>query len=149
RAALGRSPAYRRRHVASVGVPRGDIEVDIDMENTADSSSLWGTLVTTRTEGTARPAGYRAFSSWDPMTAATEAELFAEFWRWLTDLRAAAAADGLRLRAYCYHASAENSQLRRLASACGLAGEVAAFIDSAQWIDLYRVFAGQLITGGS
>jgi predicted RecB family nuclease len=149
KAALGSSPAYRRRNVATVDVPRGDIEVDIDMENTADGVYLWGTLVTTRTEWTARPAGYRAFSSWQPMTASTEGGLFTEFWRWLTDLRAAAAADGLRLRAYCYNASAENSQLRRLASACGLEDEVAVFIGSAQWIDLYRVFAGQLITGGS
>ena len=81
------------------------------------------------------------------MTAAAEAEVFTEFWSWLTDLRAAAGADGLSLRAYCYNASAENSQLQRLAVACGLSGEVAAFIGSAQWVDLYRVFAGQLITG--
>ncbi len=149
RAALGRALVYRRRDVAAVHVPRGDIEVDIDMENTADGVYLWGTLVTIGPGWTARPAGYRAFSTWEPMTAATEGELFAEFWRWLADLRTAAAADGLRLRAYCYNASAENSQLRRLATACGLTAEVDAFIGSAQWIDLYRVFAGQLITGGS
>jgi predicted RecB family nuclease len=149
RAALGPSAAYRRRDVATASVPRGDIEVDIDMENTADGVYLWGTLVTTRVKWTVRPAGYRAFSSWEPMTPETEAELFTEFWRWLMDLRTAAAADGLRFRAYCYNAAAENSQLRRLASACGLEGEVGAFIGSAQWIDLYRVFAGQLITGGS
>ena len=149
RAALGSSPAYRRREVAKVSVPRGDIEVDIDMENTADGVYLWGTLVTIRTDWTARPAGYRAFLTWEPMTAAAEAEVFTEFWSWLTDLRAAAGADGLSLRAYCYNASAENSQLQRLAVACGLSGEVAAFIGSAQWVDLYRVFAGQLITGGS
>jgi predicted RecB family nuclease len=149
RAAVGPARAYRRRNVAVVDVPRGAIEVDIDMENTADGVYLWGTLVTIRADWIARPAGYRAFSSWEPMTAATEAELFTQFWRWLTDLRAAAAADGLRLRAYCYNASAENSQLRRLASACGLSAEVAAFIGASQWVDLYRVFAGQLITGGS
>jgi predicted RecB family nuclease len=149
RAALGPARAYRRRDVATVDVPRGDIEVDIDMENTADGVYLWGTLVTITSDWAARAAGYRAFSSWEPVTAAIEAELFTQFWRWLTDLRSAADADGLRLRAYCYNASAENSQLRRLASACGHENEVAAFIGSAQWVDLYRVFAGQLITGGS
>lgn len=149
RAAVGRSPVYRRRDVVTVGVPRGDIEVDIDMENAADGVYLWGTLVTTRSHWRTLPAGYRAFSSWEPMTAATEAELFTRFWRWLTDLRTAAAAAGLRFLAYCYNASAENSQLRRLASACGVEDDVGAFIGSAQWIDLYRVFAGQLITGGS
>lgn len=149
RAALGGSPAYRRREVDEVSVPRGDIEVDIDMENTADGVYLWGTLATIRSPWKARPAGYRAFLCWEPMTAAAEEEIFTEFWRWLTDLRAAAAEDGLDLRAYCYNAAAENTQLRRLAAACGLSAEVAAFIDSAQWVDLYRVFTDQLITGGS
>jgi predicted RecB family nuclease len=149
RAALGGSPAYRRREVDEVSVPRGDVEVDIDMENTADGVYLWGTLVTIRSPWKARPAGYRAFLCWEPMTAAAEEEIFSEFWRWLTDLRAAAAEDGLHLRAYCYNAAAENTQLRRLAAACGLSAEVAAFIDSAQWVDLYRVFTDQLITGGS
>jgi predicted RecB family nuclease len=149
RAALGGSPVYRRREVGAVSVPRGDIEVDIDMENTADGVYLWGTLVSIGARWTARPAGYRAFVSWEPMTAATEAAVFTDFWTWLADLRDAAEAGGLRLRAYCFNASAENSRLRRLGSACGLAGEVGAFINSAQWVDLYRVFASQLLTGGS
>ena len=149
RAALGGSPVYRRRDVTAVSVPRGDIEVDIDMENTADGVYLWGTLVTIRTDWTAHPAGYRAFLTWDPMTAAAEAHVFTEFWAWLTDLRDAARAAGLRLRAYCYNASAENSQLHRLAAACGVAEEVAAFTGSAQWVDLYQIFDRQLITGGS
>jgi predicted RecB family nuclease len=83
------------------------------------------------------------------MSAAAEASVFTEFWNWLTDLRAAAAADGLRLLAYCYNAAAENTQLRSLADRCGRAEEVTAFTRSAQWIDLYRVFGSQLITGGS
>ncbi len=149
RAALGPDPAYRRRGVGDVTVPRGDIEVDIDMENTADGVYLWGALVTVRQDWTGRPAGYRAFSTWDPMTPAAEATVFTEFWTWFADLRAAAAADGLVVLAYCYNAAAENSQLRRLADRCGLADEVAAFTRSAQWIDLYRVFGSQLITGGS
>jgi len=149
RAALGGSPAYRRREGDAVSVPRGDIEIDIDMENTAEGVYLWGTLVTIRSAWKARPAGYRAFLCWEPMTAATEAELFTKFWAWLTDMRTAAAEDGLSLRAYCYNASAENTQLRRLATACGLSAEVAAFINSAEWVDLYRVFTSQLITGGS
>jgi predicted RecB family nuclease len=152
RAALGSAPAYRRRGVTAVTVPRGDIEVDIDMENTADGVYLWGALVTVLAgspEQPEWPGGYQAFCSWEPMTAAVEEGVFAGFWRWLAGLRAAAAAADLRLVAYCYNASAENTQLRRLGAACGLAAEVAAFTGSDQWVDLYRSFDTQLITGGS
>ena len=151
RAALGPAPAYRRRGVGAVEVPRGDVEVDIDMENTADGTYLWGTLVTLRgaAPGDFCPAGYRAFASAGPVTADLEAEAFARFWTWLTGLRDAAAAAGLAVRCYCYNAAAENTHLRRISAGLGLAGEVAAFTGSSQWVDLYRVFTRQLITGGS
>jgi len=149
RAALGTSPAYRRRGVRAVTVPRGDVEVDIDMENTADGVYLWGALVTNRADVPLHPGGYQAFVTWEPMSAAAEQSVFTQFWAWLSGLRAGADASGLRFRAYCYNAAAENSQLRRLAAAAGLADEVAVFIASAQWVDLYRVFDSQLITGGS
>ena len=149
RAALGDCPAYRSRGVDRVEVPRGDVEVDIDMENAEEGVYLWGALVTIRTHWNGVPAGYRGFRTWEPMTTRGEAGLFADFWRWLSELRSAVAAAGLTFRAYCYNASAENSQLRRIAADGPLAGEVAAFIGSDQWVDLYRVFDSQLVTGHS
>jgi len=149
RAALGDQPAYRRRGVGRVRVPRGDVEVDIDMENTQDGVYLWGALVTPRSGWAGAPAGYHSFRTWKPMTGQVESDLFAEFWRWFGELRSATAAAGLCLRAYCYNASAENSQLRRIASGLGLAEEVSAFTDSDQWVDLYRVFDRQLVTGNA
>ena len=128
-------------------MPRGDIEVDIDMENTEEGVYLWGALVTIRTGWDGEPAGYRGFRSWEPMTGQVEADLFADFWRWLSGLRRAVAEAGLTFRAYCYNAAAENSQLRRISSDGVLAGEVADFIGSDQWVDLYRVFDRQLVTG--
>lgn len=149
RAALGPAPAYRRRGVGQVRVPRGDVEVDIDLENTEDGVYLWGTLVTIRSGELGDPAGYRAFGSWEPMTGEREAGLFAEFWSWLSGLASRASAAGLTLRAYCYNAAAEGTQLRRLARAAGVSAEVAAFLASDQWVDLLRVFDRQLLTGES
>jgi predicted RecB family nuclease len=148
RAALGRSPAYRRRGVTRVRVPRGDIEVDVDMENTEDGAYLWGTLLSAGPWQAGERDGYRPFCTWERLTEGTEAELFGRFWSWLTGLRRDAAAAGLVFRAYCYNAAAENTQMLRIAAAAGLADEVAAFIGSGQWVDLLRVFHNQLITGG-
>ena len=149
RAALGSSPAYRRRGVTQVEVPRGDIEVDIDMENVEDGVYLWGALVTDRSATGAMPGGYRPFCTWDPMTSQAEAKVFAEFWAWLTGLRQGVAAAGLVFRAFCYNAGAENTQLRRIAAAVGVQDAVAAFTGSSQWVDLLRIFETQLLTGSS
>jgi predicted RecB family nuclease len=149
RAVLGPSPVYRRRGVGRVSVPRGDVEVDIDMENTEDGVYLWGTLVTERAGPLTGQAAYRAFESWEPMTAETEAELFGRFWAWLTGLRQAAFNARKTFHAYCYNASAENSQLRRIAASLGLDLEVAEFIGSGDWVDLLAVFNAQLLTGQS
>ena len=116
RAALGGSPAYRRRGVARVRVPRGDVEVDIDMENTEDGVYLWGALVSAGPGRATGAGGYHPFCTWQPLTGAMEAELFARFWAWLTGLRRDAAAAGLVFRAYCYNAAAENTQMRRIAA---------------------------------
>jgi predicted RecB family nuclease len=148
RAALGPSPAYRRRGVEAVRVDRGDVEVDVDMENTEAGVYLWGAFVTDRSGSFGPQAGYHAFATWAPLMAESEASNFTAFWFWLTRLREAAAATGYLFRAYCYNASAENSQLRRIAAGAGLGGEVEDFIASGDWIDLMRVFDRQLITGG-
>jgi len=124
RAALGASPVYRRRGVTRVRVPRADIEVDIDLESTEEGVYLWGALA---------GGEYHAFAHWDPLTPDAEAALFARFWRWLTTLPP--------FRAYCYNASAEVAQMRRLAAATGLAADI-------DWVDLRQVFESQLITGG-
>ena len=149
RAALGGSPIYRRRGVTRVEVPRGGVEVDIDMENAEDGVYHWGALVTNRAAGHPAPAGYRAFCTWEPMTPEAEARLFTEFWAWLSELRAAVASAGLSFRAYCYNAAAENTQMHRIAGGTGLRDAVTGFTGSEEWVDLLRVFDTQLLTGSS
>jgi predicted RecB family nuclease len=89
--------------------------------------------------------GYRAFATWDPLPTRDEARSFAEFWTWLSGVRARAAASGRTFAAYCYNEQAENRWL--LGSAQRFAGEpgipplaeVEAFIADPAWVDLYAV----------
>ncbi len=151
RARIGVSPAYRRRDVHAVVVPRADVEVDVDMENTNDGCYLWGALVTDRrgATATAPTARYVAFASWDPDIEAGELIAFKEFWSWFTGERAKAAAEGASFRAYCYSRSAEQGQMTRIADRLGLRDEVDAFLASVDWVDLLEVVRAQLITGRS
>ena len=150
RARVGASPAYRTRGVDAVTVPRADIEVDVDMENTNDGCYLWGALVTDRAPGRAA-APYVGFASWDPDIEAGELVAFEEFWSWLTEERARAAAEGATFRAYCYSRSAEQGQMRRIADRIGRGrrDEVDEFFASDEWVDLLEVVRAQLITGRS
>jgi predicted RecB family nuclease len=147
RAALGDQPVYRRRGVPAAAVPRADIEVDVDMENSEVGVYLWGNLLTDRTHSGAPRSEYVPFVTWEQLTPDGEAANSLSFWRWLMAVRARAREQGLTFRAYCYNAGAENQYLRRLGLSAGLAGEIADFIASGEWVDLLRVWDAQLITG--
>ncbi len=148
RARVGAAPAYRRRGVDRIEVPRGDVEVDVDMESTNDGCYLWGALVTDR-RGPAPTARYVSFASWDPDLEQGELEAFTEFWTWITEERARAHAGGSAFRAYCYSRSAEEGQMRRIADRLGIQDDVAAFLSSEDWVDLYEIVRGHLVTGRS
>ena len=147
RARIGSSPAYRRRGVDQVVVPRADIEVDVDMENVNGGCYLWGTLLDVRSAAGPESSRFIPFFSWDPDITVGEIEAFLGFWKWFSDLRTEAARRGVTFRAYCYSQGAENGQLRRLAARCGLEDEVDEFIRSEQWVDLLPIVRDQLITG--
>ena len=147
RARIGPFPAYRRRGVDRVLVPRADIEVDVDMENVNEGCYLWGTLLNVRGAGGPESSTFVPFVSWNPDIGVGEIEAFLGFWEWFSALRAEAERRGVTLRAYCYSQGAENGQLRRLAARCGVERQVEDFIRSEQWVDLLPIVRDQLITG--
>ncbi|SEF30272.1 RecB family nuclease, putative, TM0106 family [Amycolatopsis pretoriensis] len=138
------------RRVDRVEVPRADVEVDVDMESFGDAGAyLWGCLLTGADIGVA--PGYRAFATWDPLPTGDEARSFAEFWAWLTDIRERTEAAGLTFRAYCYNALAENRWLfgsvERFGDHPGIPAkkEVQSFVDSEEWVDLFRSVTDQFL----
>jgi predicted RecB family nuclease len=143
RAALGPAPVYRRRRVETLMVPRGDVEIDVDMENVEDGVYLWGALLS---DGDERR--YEAFATWEPLDAEEQARNFMRFWTWFMDVRATALARGRTFRGYCYSAMAENRFLRECGATAGVLAEVEAFIASEEWVDMWQVVDSQLITGG-
>lgn len=91
-----------------IGVPRADVEVDLDIETAeGDVTYLWGALVTDRSTG---EANFHHVSSFEDMDPAGEVELAASFARWLLDM--ANAHPGLRVYHYSDY---ETVHLRRLA----------------------------------
>ncbi|WP_166641446.1 TM0106 family RecB-like putative nuclease [Amycolatopsis sp. SID8362] len=138
------------RRVEAVDVPRGDVEVDVDMESFGDAGAyLWGCLLTGADIGV--PQGYRAFATWDPLPTGDEARSFAEFWAWLTDVRERTEAAGLTFRAYCYNALAENRWLfgsvERFGDHPGIPAkkDIQSFVDSEEWVDLFRSVTDQFL----
>lgn len=150
RAATGEAAVYRLPGRNGLDVPRADVELDVDMENTNDGVYLWGVLASDRAGTGLVEAGYRPFVTWEAIDEAREQVVFSAFWDWLTDLRSRAETKGVSLNVYCWYSSAENTQMRRIAAVePNLAVAVAEFIGSSQWIDLEQVFKESWITGGS
>ncbi len=148
RARTGPSAAYRPRGAGPIEVPRADIEVDVDMENTLEGCYLWGVLVTDR-RGPAPATSALSFATWDPDLESGQLVAFKDFWTWFSAERERAHAEGLRFAAYCYAKSAEEGQMKPLADALGVRAEVDEFLASDEWVDLLEVVRRSLVTGRS
>lgn len=141
RAWLADIPLVRR--VPQVRVQRADVEVDVDLESyQEDGAYLWGTLLN---------GEYRPFITWDPLPTADEGRAFGEFWTWLMQVRAEAAASGKTFAAYCYSRNSEDkwmySSARRFAGMAGVptVGQVREFVDGGQWVDMFEAVNDQFI----
>jgi predicted RecB family nuclease len=161
RAALGAAPGYLSRLGPESTIPRADVEIDVDMENSEDGTTyLWGASVTLRTSMhlPLRP-GYQGFVTWEnPVDAgaagAAEVAVFTGFWQWLGETMESSRKAGLSVAAYCFNAAAENTQMKRIGAAQRLVRgapsleEIEAFINSPAWVDLRPIFAKRIVTGG-
>jgi len=144
RAWMSPEPFTLRRGIRTLDLPRGDIEIDVDLENAPDGRVyLWGAL---RADGTT--TSYHPFVTWEPLTPEREAANFVAFWSWLCDERAQAAAAGKTLRAY-FFSPIETRYMRALGEAAGVRDEVDAFVSSDAWLDLHRIVERQVVTGTS
>jgi predicted RecB family nuclease len=138
----------RTRGVDSVIVPRGDIELDIDLECYGERVYLWGVLTSRR----GSEESYESFVTFGELDDEHECEVFRRFWASITEARAAAAAEQLTLRAYCHSAGTENRFLRSAARRfAGMPAvpdldEIDAFINGDEWVDMRVVVGDHLIT---
>lgn len=105
---LANGVALERLSDEPIGVPRADVELDLDIETAeGDVTYLWGALVTDRRTG---ERYYHHASSFDVMDSDGEVQLAATFARWLLDL--VSVNPGLRVYHYSDY---ETVHLRRLA----------------------------------
>ncbi len=144
------APAHLRRGVRRIDVPRGDVEIDLDLENTDDGVYLWGALVTDRGDTGLVTEGYRSFATWEPAPSTTEVDVFERLASWLSGLRADVHAAGHTVTVYCYNERAEAGAMQRLASAPARqqwSEWVEELVGSDDWVDLYAVAVAHLITG--
>ncbi len=152
RARLVGALPFLARGLDRVDVLRGDIEVDLDLENSDDGGVyLWGALVTDRAGCGLVDQGYRSFVTWDADLAHGELVVFDELCSWVEALLSTATRNGLALTAYCYNEKAEARALRRLAGAAsddpGRARFIEDLVTSSSWVDLLEVCRTSLVTG--
>ncbi len=137
--------AYRRGGVEAVVVPRGTIEVDLDMERSVEGVYLWGMVVTADEVD----EGYTAVVSFDPLSPHGEVNLVRQMLDHLDALAARALEAGGSLRVYAY-SNAEADELRRISGHSGdaqLERQVARLVGSQAWVDLRVVVERHLVVG--
>lgn len=137
---------YSERNDPLSSLSRGDIEVDVDMEN-AEIVYLWGTYLTDR-RGVAAPCdlvqpGYRPFHTFDGLDEFEEGRQFILLWKWLHELIEWGYKNGNSVRFYCYSIAEEsrmNEVATRNASLQGMPtlDQIQEFVTSEFWVDLKK-----------
>ncbi len=136
----------------TMGCPRADVEVDVDMESYNDATYLWGATVTLRRDLPGVEPGYRAFVDWsrDP----DESAVFADFWEWLREVGRRSDAAGASWRAYCFWAQAEDGAMNRAVASPQPGGPTHRDLEAFRcderrlWIDVHASVRDQIQTDG-
>lgn len=130
RSAVAGTPIVRPTWDES-SIPRGDIEIDLDMEN-AGFVYLWGALLTKVPDHWPEEVGgYVPFVSFEQLDDVGEQALAVALWDWFIDLADRADAEHLTLRVFFYSA-AETQHLNRLLSPASLSR----LVGTTSWVDL-------------
>jgi predicted RecB family nuclease len=108
-----RGSSLRILDSALIGCPTADVEVDVDMESYGEMTYLWGSSVTLNQPVEGVESGYRAFVHWAELTPDAEAQIFADFWAWFSELRRRCERQGRTVAAYCFWAQAEDGAMNR------------------------------------
>jgi predicted RecB family nuclease len=137
-----------------IGCPTADVEVDVDMESYGEMTYLWGASVTLKQPVEGVESGYRAFVQWGELTIDTEAQIFADFWSWFSELRLRCREQGRTFAAYCFWAQAEDGAMNRAVLTPRDAGPTMEDLKSfrngspPEWIDLHQQAKRQIQTEG-
>jgi predicted RecB family nuclease len=137
-----------------IGCPTADVEVDVDMESYGEMTYLWGSSVTLNQPVEGVESGYRAFVHWAELTPDAEAQIFADFWAWFSELRRRCEQQGRTVAAYCFWAQAEDGAMNRAVVTPRDAGptledlKIFRNASPAVWIDLHELAKRQIQTEG-
>ena len=137
-----------------MGCATADVEVDVDMESYEDATYLWGAYVTLNhpTEGVT--AGYHPFVEWGELSREAEAQNFARFWSWISELQATCEKETRTFAAYCFWAQAEDGAMNRAVAEPLVGGPTHGDLtdfrnsDPPRWYDLHERAKRQIQTEG-
>lgn len=134
---------YKARGVDALSLPRAEVEIDIDFEDSEGYTYMFGALVTHR--GDESTSKYHSFCSWD-QSEDGEGEAFVDFWKFL--MRRKDAYSSVRYYHYSPHEKASMVQLARRHAevpGCPTIDEVQTLFKSDLWVDMYPIVSSQLV----
>lgn len=149
-----RSSFLRILDPVNMGCPTAHVEVDVDMESFDDATYLWGAYVTLNEPVDGVVSGYHSFVEWQTLDPSSEAAVFAQFWRWFSEVRRLSHDQGHTFAAYCFWAQAEDGAMNRAVLTPVDGGPTSMDLESfrrhspGEWLDLHDIAKRQIQTEG-